>query len=181
MRGETSTRAPHAGARAPRSIDIGGRTFVSVQESTYAHDLWVQRVLAEIGLRDRKPVAGESPDDFMLRLHADLVRSGQTLELLGGLLVPRGKAPDEWTPELAHETARHLGAVRSDEDKATLDNLVAELLVDFFQRGWLSSLRSSAISSTTTEAPPASPTEETTAATGSGVESSARSPVETTT
>ena len=132
---------------------LGGRTFVPVSESTVEHDYHFLALLHRAGLGDVELLPGETGGVFAERILRQVIASGQVRPLLGCLLVPEPAAgtptrpPGElWTPEMGQDTARYLGGLIEEQDKAMVRSLVISLLIDFFQSG-LSSLRASATSS----------------------------------
>ncbi len=113
---------------------LGGRTFLSVSESTVEHDLYFHALVGRAGLRFEKGDE-ESPEDFAARILDELVQSGQTLDLLGCLLVPEDVGVDGWTPEEARKTSAFIGQLRGEADKARVRSLVLSLLIGFFGCG----------------------------------------------
>lgn len=119
-------------------ITLGGRIFRALQEGTVLHDLHFRKLIAKSGLSRVTIRAGEDPDHFARRLLDELLAAGVVLEIIGCLIIPVGMSDEEWTPELASETARFVGSLRSDADKASVDQLVVSILIDFFARGYAS-------------------------------------------
>jgi hypothetical protein len=115
-------------------VVLGGRTFVSVTESTVEHDLYFHGLAGRAGLRFEK-LERESPEDFAARILEETVQSGKTLELLGCLLVPDEIGTECWTPEEARKTAVFIGQLRGEEDKARVRALILSLLIGFFGCG----------------------------------------------
>lgn len=154
---------------APEKIDtekhvLGGRTFLSITESTIEHDLYFHGLAGQAGLRFEKQEE-ESVEEFASRILAETIQSGQALELLGCLIVPEEIGVDGWTPEEARRTAAFIGQVRVGEDKARVRALILSLLIGFFGCGLASivtSPRSSggrpATTGPTTSADPETPT-----------------------
>ena len=113
---------------------LGGRTFLSVTESTVEHDLYFHALAGRAGLRFEKGDE-ESHEDFAARILDEFVQSGQTLELLGCLLVPEEVGVEGWTPDEARRTAAFIGQLRGEADKARVRSLVLSLLIGFFGCG----------------------------------------------
>jgi len=150
-------------------ISLGGRRFFRLTKgSTVEHDLWLMKRTTASGLIDAKMWSGETPESYAQRLLSMAIEGGVVLEMLGGLLLPEGLLPEEWTPQMGEETARFLGAITDDREKSLVNQLVLSILIDFFAIGLLSSARSR--SSFGNEEKPANPTSDDTA---NGVESSA--------
>jgi len=152
--------------------ELGGRAFVHVGESTVEHDYHFLALQTAAGLDQFEMQAGESAEVFAERLIRQVIASGKALSLLGCLLVPEPKDPgkragEDWTPEKGQETARFLGSLTGEKDKAQVRSLVATLLIDFFQSG-LASVRTIETSSNPEKAGPISNIESGTIGMGTG-------------
>lgn len=173
---------------------LGGRSFLTVQETTVEQDLIFLELVKRAGIDEITIDPSEEIAVFSGRLLGALVKNRAVLELLGCLLMPAELIPRRgmfrrrhepeaiWTPELGTKTAKFLGSLRAKEDKAKIRSLVLSLLLDFFESG-IVSLWSTQTSSS--EAVPL-PTEEGHSsrqadATELGQPSSSSSPMETTT
>lgn len=131
---------------------LGGRTFLTIKESTVEQDFLFLALVKRARLDEVVLEPGESPEDFARRLLEAAVESGAILEILACLLVPeqaapRGRDPGEaWTREMAEETARFVGGLKKPEDKDKIKGLVLSLLIPFVESG-IVSLRTSMTSS----------------------------------
>lgn len=138
--------------QATKKHILGGRTFLTVKESTVEQDFRFLALVKQARLDEIIFEPGESPEAFARRLLEAAVESEAILELLGCLLVPeeaapRGRDPGEaWTLGMAEETARFLGRLRKPEDKDEIRGLVLSLLIPFVESG-IVSLRTSTTSS----------------------------------
>lgn len=133
--------------RKTNTIELDGRTFGKLSGgSTVQHDLWLMQRATESGLATARKWSGETDDAFAARMMEMAIKSGLILEMLGGLLLPEGKGPEDWTPDMATSTAAFLGAVTEPEEKKKVNGLILSLLIDFFSAG-LSSSESSQRSS----------------------------------
>lgn len=121
-----------------RGHSIGGRIFLAMKEGTVLHDLHFRKLVAQSGLSRVFIRAGEDPDHFARRLLDELVKAGVVLELIGCLLIPVGKRDEDWTPEMAQETAAFFGGLKDPVDKAKVDSLILTVLIDFFANGFAS-------------------------------------------
>ena len=119
----------------PQVVTIGGRSFMAVQEGTLRHDLHYMELVSKMGLQSLQMRTEEAPEEYAVRLLGELVRAGAVLEMLGTLLLPVGKRPDEWTPAMAAETADFFAGLTNPADKAAVQGQVITLLLDFFERG----------------------------------------------
>jgi hypothetical protein len=125
---------------------LGGRPFATFADGwTVGHDIWFAGQIARAGLNTVRIMEHETPEFFTRRILETALMSGQVLELLGGLLLPEGVKPADWTVETAEETAKYLAGLTSAEDKETVNSLISSLLLDFFVTGltWPSRSRSS--------------------------------------
>lgn len=123
------------------AIQISGRGFKAVTDSTLEHDIWTVRQLDRAGLRNLVLEDGEKPDEFVDRILMKLMLDGDIFELLGGLLMPAELNGKDWTPEMAGETGR-LFASATGEDKAIVKRQIAGAMEVFLAQGLLSSIRS---------------------------------------
>jgi len=142
-------------AVAPRATEkhvLGGRTFLTVKESTVEQDFRFLALVRQARIDEVTFEPGESPEAFARRLLEVAVESGAILKILGCLLVPEEAAPrdrdpgEAWTLEMAEETARFLGGLKKPEDKDKIRGLVLSLLIPFVESG-IVSLRTSMTSS----------------------------------
>ena len=123
---------------------LGGRTFLPVSESTVEQDFRFLALVKQARIDEVTMVQGESPENFARRLLETTIESGVILDLLGCLLIPEDRAPQDrdpgeaWTRQMGDETARFLGGLRNPNDKAEIRSLVLTLLVSFFECGIVS-------------------------------------------
>lgn len=129
---------------------LGGRSFLTVQETTVEQDLVFLELVKRAGLDEITIDPSEDIAAFSGRLLGALVKNLVILELLGCLLIPAELVPPRgmfrrrqereavWTPELGMETATFLGSLRAEEDKAKIRSLILSLLMDFFENGIVS-------------------------------------------
>lgn len=164
---------------------IGGRTFLPLRESTVEQDFRFLALVKRARIDEVVMQPGESPEVFARRLLEVTIESGAILDLLGCLLIPEDKAPQDrdpgevWTPEMGQETARFLGQLRDPKDKAEVRGLVLSLLVSFFESGIVSLWTSTTSSAEAIPNPKDSPAHP--AGTDPGRSSSGSSPRATTT
>jgi hypothetical protein len=136
----------------PDHFVLRGRLFDPIGDSTIEHEVYLHSALKRAGLfplPEKK--AGETHEEYALRLLNELLACGDLFPLLGGLLIPTGTASEQWTPELAAETAAHLKTVTDPGEKRTVRNLIVSLMLDFFSDGIASSLISPISSATSPE------------------------------
>lgn len=178
-------REPGAAPAAAEAYTLGGREFVVTTESTIAQDLWAMRLIEVSGLNRPTMLRGEDPEAFARRIVAEAVGRIDVCELLGAILIPAGTTPEDWTPQVARETAAHIAGLRDPEAKAVVTSLVASLMFDFFAKGLATceiSSSSPASGSDASGAVQASPSPRPASpGTASGTSSSEPSPAATTT
>jgi len=126
---------------------LNGRTFVPVGESTIGHDVWLIGQIRAAGLDEVLMRAGESTQGFAARLLHEVCAKGSIFTLLGGLIIPEGTPGTEWCESIATQTAQHLATVSDPREKALVQSLIIEALVDFFGVGLSSFLTSQTSSS----------------------------------
>jgi len=136
-----------------RTVTIAGRKFKPVTDSTIEHDVWTMELIKKCGLDVIEMYAGEAAEEFAHRVFMQASKDMAVFDLLGGLLMPIAIKPENWTPELAHETGRHFALVCDPEEKKAIRSLIAEALMGFFAKG-LSRLKTSPKSSKSEEAKP---------------------------
>jgi len=118
---------------ARETFNLGGRSFVYVEETTVEHDEYMEARLRPAGLHEITMQIGEDAEAFARRLVLQSAESGVRRELLGALIVPA--EAKQWTPEIAAETAAFLGKLRDEEDKNKLRLLFTSMLFRFFADG----------------------------------------------
>ena len=136
---------------------LGGRAFLTVQESSVKQDFIFLSLIKDAGIDEVLREPDEAPEDFARRLLETTVKSGTALQLLGCLLVPEKAMPKRrfgrraepgeiWTVEMGEETAEFIGQLRDRKDKAKINSLVLSLLISFFSTGivslWTSTMSS---------------------------------------
>ena len=114
-----------------QKVTLAGRTFHAVENSTLQHAIASCAMLQRMGLSDLVPRPGEADSAFRDRLMNSLVTSGELLPLLGHLMMPATKKGAEWTPFMAVQTAKFLGALKTPEDKAKLTGLIIDVTLFF--------------------------------------------------
>ena len=120
-------------------FEIGGKTFQLAGEGTARHDVYSMRQIAACGLNMVAQRDGETDDEFTYRLYLTALQTGDIFLLLGGLLVPVGTGPSEWSEGMARETADHIANITDPGDKAKVRILLASALTPFFVGGRRSS------------------------------------------
>lgn len=126
-------------------IRLGGKLFnaISYEVISSRNEHYLMKWMRETGIDKVMPKPeGESDAEYLLRLQAALVDTLQLPELLGGYLLPAGKAEKDWTPQMAAETAAYIAQVNNAEDRAEVHKLGLAVTFAFFRAG-LASLRHS--------------------------------------
>lgn len=119
------------------AIRLGGRayTVINFDRRTVTLDHFLYGRLGESGLDRVLPEKGETDAQYMARLQAAAIASGKVPELLSGYLLPMGKGEHDWTPELAAQTAEHIGRCDTSEDRELVYTLTLEVVFGFFRQG----------------------------------------------
>lgn len=143
----------------PENISLGGRSFTYVgANGTLDRDLYVMAHARHAGLADAQIHEAESPEDYAARLLDLLLTSGHGLLLLGGFLLPEGKRVEDWSEELARETAGFLGRVTDPDQKREVQVQLLSVTLGFFVNGlgsWVATRRASAADAGPTTSPSA--------------------------
>jgi hypothetical protein len=113
--------------------------------------------LGESGLDRVLPGNGETDAQYMARLQAAAISCGIVPTLLSGYLLPMGIGEQDWTPELAAQTAAHISRCDTAKDRELVYELTIEVVFGFFRQGidWHNRFRS--FSSDVPEAKPTAP------------------------
>lgn len=117
------------------AVELGGRRFVRVENSTVRHDFWLMGQARKAGLNRIEAKPGTTVEDFVDEILGRLMDSDLALVLLGGLLVPEGLDMKDWTPATAAEVTRHIELLTAKEDKDAVKPLTASMLIGFFRSG----------------------------------------------
>lgn len=118
-----------------KSITLGGRKFRPIRNSTVEHDFWLLDHVTEAGLDTLTMKGAETADQFAARLLREIIQSGKAFLLMGGLLIPDGIKAEDWTPEIALETAAFIEKLTDPADKALIQQSVVTMLIGFFTTG----------------------------------------------
>ena len=133
----------------PESVTLGGREYHYIgANGTLARDLYLMMLIRHAGLADAGMLEDETPEDYAERLLDMLLTSGRPLQILGGMIVPKGTKSDEWTEELARATASDLGRISDPAQKKKVQQELLSVVLGFFENGlasWSASVRASAV------------------------------------
>jgi hypothetical protein len=119
-------------------IELGGRKFRAIINSTVEHDFTVMQLLAQAGLDGAAQQEGESYDDFAVRLVSQVISSGHASDLVGTFIIPEDIADPEWIPLTGVATASFVRKLTAPDDKLQIRQLVVTLLAGFCQAGLFS-------------------------------------------
>jgi hypothetical protein len=119
-------------------IQLGGRDFYPVRNSTIQYDLWMMKRIRACGLDRLQVMDDETPEDFALRLFNHAIESDSILELLAGMLLPEGIDSAHWTPTIAQENLAFISTLTNTEDKRVIQSQFASMLIGFFSSGIIS-------------------------------------------
>jgi hypothetical protein len=153
-------------------LSLGGKEYGYVGAGPLRQDLFVMMHARHAGLVGAEILPDETPEEYAKRLLDMVLTSGRALLLLGGLLIPAGKRPEDWSEEMAYETAGALGSITDADEKRKVQVELLSVMLGFFENGlgsWIASARASAAAAEPEKSPPA--------AGGNGMDSSESSPV----
>jgi hypothetical protein len=144
----TELRRPERqGVTVAEKLHLGGREYRHAgSDITVRQDLFIMMQARHAGLMGCVQHDGEEPEAYAERLLATCLASGRALLLLGGMIVPAASKVEDWTEEMAHETAGALGGITDHDEKLELYGAFATTIMVFFKAGrgsWVSSARSS--------------------------------------
>lgn len=115
---------------------LGGRVFAPLSRpTTLRHDRWVVERCRAAGLCPAEVRDDEDVEAAVRRLVDEMTMTSKGLELLGGMLAPRGMKPTDWTAKLAAETTAHLEDITNEKEKLLLARLQISMLMAFFAVG----------------------------------------------
>jgi hypothetical protein len=131
-------------------VKLGGRLFqvVNYDAVTVLNEHYIMKLMRSTGLDGVLPMAndetagGESDQEYMLRLHAQLIDTLTLPDLLAGYLVPAGKTETDFTLEQAAEITVFIKGLTKPADKEEVHRLGLLVTFDFFAVG-LASLKHS--------------------------------------
>jgi hypothetical protein len=110
------------------------------------------------GLDKVLPGADEDIETYLARLQSAILdlEGERAIDLVASYLLPAELRERDWTPEVAAQTAAHIAACDSAEDRDTVITLCAQVAFGFFQQG-LEQLRRFERSLSQTAASPQAP------------------------
>ncbi len=138
------------------TIAIGGRSFRRIEHPTLRLDIYGATLAARGGLVGVQAERGESEGDLCWRIAAGANEAGVLFELLGCTLIADELRDDQWTEEVARETAAYLAELSDPAEKSKIHLQIGALLYPFF-RDAIARLQTSPSSSGPVASSPASP------------------------
>ena len=127
-------------------IELGGKRFRVIEESTVEHDFTVIQLLADSGLDKFAQAEEESTADFSMRILRTVMVTGKSFDLLGAFLIPEDIPDLEWTPAIGLSTRKSISQITDAGDKILVRNAVVSMLLRFSMAGlfsWIASQKSS--------------------------------------
>ncbi len=117
----------------PPTVRIAGVRWRAIQTRTLALEFSLENLLLRSGLTrsGRRLQTGQNADEFARQVWRRLQKKGHLLLILGHLVMPQAVPDREWSLELAQQTARALGSATSESDKAIIQAVVAQFIVNF--------------------------------------------------
>lgn len=140
---------------------LGGRSFQIITNGPVKHDFYMFDLVRKAGMSDLRVPQDSTPDVFANNVIDRAIASGQAIPLLAGMLLPDGMPITQWTPAVAADVEAHVNALIEPEDKSKVRQLLAMVLIGFFQIGLVSLTTSPTSSMPGGEAPTESEPDET--------------------
>lgn len=130
------------------AVTLGGRSFVAIDidRRTVLIDHQLMTIIQEAGLSRVLPMDGETDADYLVRMQAALIASGRVPDLLGAYLLPEGVSAEQWTRQIARDTAKYVARLNDPDDRELVLRLAMEATWGFFVRGLVSQMHSRAYS-----------------------------------
>lgn len=119
------------------SVEVAGRRFTAVSDTSFEQDIWIMQLLQESGLRQMAEKFNVVSDDLSNVSQEVIIaafRSGKLFQLLGAVMVEDGK---EWTLESAKANADFFAKLTSREDKNAMRASIVSVILGFFVSGLL--------------------------------------------
>jgi hypothetical protein len=118
-------------------VEVAGRKFRFILNSTLEHDWWVMGLIQDSGLDPNQfgQRDGEQPGDAAIRLLRAALSSGHAFKIMGGLLIDANLIDMDWTPEHAQQTAEFFRSLSDPTEKASMQTLLVQILISFFSTG----------------------------------------------
>lgn len=119
------------------SVEVGGRKFTAVSDTSFEQDILIMQLLHESGLRqiaEKFNIVKDDLSDVSQEVIIAAFKSGKLFQLLGAVMVEDGK---EWTLESAKANADFFAKLSSREDKSALKGSIVSVILGFFVSGLL--------------------------------------------
>lgn len=123
------------------TLNLGGRQFRRCLNSTLQHDIVLMNHIRAADVLELSLPEGATGEDYAAEMLSRLASYERFNDLLGCLLVP-ADLDGAWTPAVGRASATHFAQLTDANDKATLNAVIAELLISFFAQGRVSLLTS---------------------------------------
>jgi len=129
--------AASAPAARPAHIRLGGRFFrvVDLDRRTVLQDHYLHSRVRALGIDKLLPGEAETDLAYLVRMQDALIDSGRAHEIIAAFLMPQGTDEAAWTPAIAADTAAHIGACNTPEDRGIVMALAVQACFGFFRQG----------------------------------------------
>jgi len=127
-------------------LSLGGKVYYHAGIGPIRQDLFLMMHARHAGLTGVSILPDETPEAFAQRILSAMISSGRALLILGTLLIPEGKKVEDWSEDLAYETAKDLGAIMDPDEKQRVYQQLLSAVLGFFENGlgsWVASTSSS--------------------------------------
>lgn len=123
-------------------VTLGGKRFVVInfERRTVLIDHYLAKLIRKSGIDKVVPMDSDGEGEaahraYVVRLQTALLDSGVAHEVIAGFLLPEGKVERDWTPAMGRETAAHIGALDTQDDREAVLRLAMEAVFGFFLSG----------------------------------------------
>lgn len=117
---------------------LGGRLFnvVNYDVITALNEHYIMKWIRRTGLDKVLPLPdGETDEQYLMRLQGALIDTLELPQLLAGYLLPAGKSETDFTLQMAEQTTAFISGVTDPEDRAEIQRLGLQVVLDFFRSG----------------------------------------------
>lgn len=117
---------------------LGGRLFnvVNYDVITALNEHYIMKWIRHTGIDKVLPhPEGEKDEEYLMRLQGALIDTLELPRLLAGYLIPAGKSETDFTLAMAEDTAAFISSVTDPEDRAEVQRLGLQVVLDFFRAG----------------------------------------------
>lgn len=116
-------------------VEVAGRKFRGVTNTTFKQDMLIMQILHEAGLRELAEKYDVLKDDLGSVAESVIVaayKSGKLFDLLGAVMIENGQ---KWTLKSAKTNSEFFAELTAPEDKQALKGSIVAVILGFFVSG----------------------------------------------